>query len=318
MLHDDFYAFAILANPKLHLKTVNDYMKQGLPFKTALRRALEPLAKSGTKMAITAAAFPHPFLNLVFKTAGLERPELQQMDDQQSLLLVRNGSLDYVLPSAAPIILQIIKEGWTRLVTVKDMMAHLPAGPRQEIEQIVGNVGMAANTTWIKEHPNTVLRLESVIFRMMDHILRTRTFPADAANFINSYTASQLSPSDFYRIMTDLDPLSPWETQASRYWENPKDPRYYKNSLGALIATYQQQGVIPKDQKFTPDDVTWGKQIFQTLKWYRNQTDRILRGLTGRKLSPKQRSYVASARKFYGWHNYLDAFRNARAAALNR
>jgi len=64
-----------------------------------------------------------------------------------------------------------------------------------------------------------------------------------------------------------------------------------------------------------PDDGIWSGQIYATLRWYQTQTDAIFAALANTDLDGAKKDLVAKAKQYYAWHDYLDAFRLAKAAA---
>jgi hypothetical protein len=110
-----------------------------------------------------------------------------------------------------------------------------------------------------------------------------------------------------------LDPLSNFAYQAN-YCSKKNSALYYQYVYDSLIKTFESQGVLPPG-KFQPDDAIWACQVYRTLLDFQHRTGNLLASLSSRPLSTRQRSLVASARKYDGWFDFLDAYRFAKAAS---
>jgi hypothetical protein len=105
------------------LNTVNDYMKQGLPFKQALRKALQPLM--GKTLVVAPQLSARPFVQIAFKLAGLPLPQFEVLDDSKSLVLAKSGRIDFATPEGAPITLTFEQAGWAPLVSPIDLLQNV-------------------------------------------------------------------------------------------------------------------------------------------------------------------------------------------------
>lgn len=316
MFTDDFVGHWMWANPKLHLKTYNQYVAQGLSVKQALQKTLAPMIKSGQKLATSPLLDTRPLINTAFGLAGLKPPPLLLVDDPENEVLWRSGRLDFTFPVIASANLTLLNAGWTPLVGIADLLKTVKAGAASPVENIVFTVGVMANRNYIEGNPNTTLRFVSGVFRTIDEILADKGKPGGlmdlAAPFVNSYGGTKLSARDLFKVYSILDPLSSWDSQ-TKYFVNKADPRYYVTAYNAFINASIKAKVLKPG--VGPDDGIWASQIWSTLRWYQQQSDTLFASLKGKTLSASQRSLVAQARKYYGWHDYLDSFRLAKAAA---
>lgn len=316
MFTDDFVAFHIFADPDLGLKTVSDYLAEGMPIQEALEATLQPIIDSGEKLATTPLIDTRPFINIAFESAGLSPPELLVVDDPQNLVLARSGQIKFSTPTSASHIVTFLRQGWTPLVGVGDLLDNLPGGPDEPVQQLVGTVGVDGNRDWVEQNPNTLLRFVAATFRQTAEILadqgKAGGLLAIEVPYINSYAGVDLDEAGLWEIFSRLDPLVGWEDQ-TRYFEDEQDPRLYKTAMTALINQYEEDGVLEGGN--TPDDVVWAGMVYDTLEWYQAETDKIFDALEGQTLSAEQEELLQSARQHYEWFNFLDAFRFAKAAA---
>jgi hypothetical protein len=307
---DTFQGWAVLANPKLHLKTVNDYMKQGLPFTQALEKALEPVSKSTLVVAPQISA--RPFVQIAFKLAGLPLPKFQVLDDSKSLVLAKAGRINFATPEGAPITLTYENAGWAPLVSPIDILKNVKGGPTSEIEPLASTVGLAAHAEYVNTHQNTVLRFLSVVLRTIDAIQRDPKILSLQAPYLNSVAGTSLDYKGIQETLSVLDPLSNFAAQAS-YCRNPSGALYYRNAYTSFLKTLEAQKVLPVG-KFQADDVIWACKTYDALVGYQQKADALLKGLAGKKLSAAKQALVAKAKQYYGWYDFLDAYRLAKAA----
>ena len=162
---DNFLANAILANPKLKLKTFKEYIADGLSFEDALKAALAPM--KGKTLVGAPELSDRAFEEYLNKTSGAGF-KLQVLDDAKSLVLAKAGREDFVNPEGAPIVYTLRQAGWTNLVDIDDLIKYGPGGVDSPIEPLIGIVGLGANSDYVNANQNTVLRFMSVVWRIID------------------------------------------------------------------------------------------------------------------------------------------------------
>lgn len=316
MFTDDFLGHFIWADPKLNLKPVGYYIKQGIPFEAALKKTLEPITSSGRKLATSAALDTRPFIDTAFGLAGLQVPSLLLVDDPENLVLSRSGQSPFSVPVHASTALTLKKEGWTPLVGIGDLLDNVKGGVSSPVEKVVFTVGLMANRDFVENNQNATLRFVSAVFRTIDAILADKGkkggLLSTAYPFINAYNGTDLDEEGTFFVYSVLDPLTSWSDQ-EKYFADRSDPRYYKTAYQALINAYVASNVLPAG--IVPDDGIWAGQIYATLHWYQTQTDAILKSLATADLNETQKSLLAKAKQYYAWYDFLDSFRLARAAA---
>jgi ABC-type nitrate/sulfonate/bicarbonate transport system substrate-binding protein len=308
---DTFQGWAVLANPGLHLKTVRDYMKRSLPFKAALRKALEPVSKGTLVVAPQISA--RPFVQISFKLAGLPLPKLQVLDDSKSLILAKAGRESFATPEGAPITLTFENMGWAPLVSPIDILQNVKGGPTSDIEPLAATVGLASHSDYINSHQNTVLRFLSVTFRIIGAIQKDPKILSLQAPYLNSVAGTSFDYKGVAKTLAVLDPLSNFSYQEN-YCTNPSSALYYRNAYTAFLKTLEDQHVLAKG-KFKVDDVIWACQIYKQLVDYQGKANKLIKSLAGKKLPAPKKALVAKAMQFYGWYDFLDAYRLAKAAA---
>jgi hypothetical protein len=316
MFTDDFLGHFIWADPKLNLRPVGYYIKQGLPFEAALRKTLEPITISGQKLATSATLDTRPFIDTAFGLARLQVPSLLLVEDPENLVLARSGKSPFSVPVHSSTALTLKNEGWTPLVGIGDLLDNVKGGTSSPVENLVFTIGLMANREFVENHQNATLRFVSAVFRTIDAILadkgKSGGLLSTAYPFINAYNGTDLNEEGTYFVYSVLDPLVSWNDQ-QKYFVDRSDPRYYKIAYKAFIDTNVASHVLPAG--LVPDDGIWAGQIYATLRWYQTQTDAILKSLATADLNATQKSLWAKAKQYYSWYDFLDAFRLAKAAA---
>jgi ABC-type nitrate/sulfonate/bicarbonate transport system substrate-binding protein len=309
MFHDVIVAGCILASPDQNLKTIKDYIAEGQPFAKAIASAMAPL--EGQKLAGTPVPNERLFEETIGKLSGVTWQPLI-LDDPKLLVAAKAGQVKFAHPSGAPIVYTLIKDGWKQLVCLDDLIAHGPTDADSPIRRQIAEVGVVANGDWVNKNPNTLLRYLSAEWRTIDAILADPSLYDIQAPVLNKMAGTNLTGEDVANTVKLFQPYVPFDDNA-KFYTDEANLLYYKPLYEQIIKAFVDNGVIPAG--LTPDQFVWGGKIWQQLVDYRNQTDKLLAGLDESKLDDAKKSLVAEARKHYGWHNYLDAYRFAKAAS---
>ena len=307
---DNFLANAILANPKLHLKSFKDYIAEGKNFEQAIQAAIAPL--EGKTLVGAPELSDRPFEEAVAKFAGVHW-NLQVLDDAKSLVLAKAGREDFVNPEGAPIVYTLTQAGWTDLVDNGDLYKYGPGGIDSPIEPLVAIVGIGANSDYVNTHQNAVLRFLSVVWRTISEAQKDASLFELQAPYLNSVAGTSLDGKGVESTIKILDPLSPFDYDHT-YFDDKDSVLYYKNAWGAIIRDYAAHGIVPENA-VTPDQIVWAAAIWHQMVDYRNKADTLFKSLDGKTLNAEQQSLLAKAKQYYEWFDFLDAYRFAQAAS---
>ncbi|MCB8881349.1 hypothetical protein ACELLULO517_13960 [Acidisoma cellulosilytica] len=307
---DNNQAFAILANPKLHLKTFKDYIAEGKSFSEALKLALAPLA--GKTLVGAPELSARPFEETLGKLSGLTW-NLQVLDDSKSLVLAQAGRELFVNPEGAPITYTLRQAGWTDVVDIGDLVKYGPGGTNSPLEDVIDIVGIAARSDYVNTNQNTVLRFLSVVWRIFDATAKDPSLYDIQAPYLNSFAGTSLDGKGVANTVNILDPFTPFD-EDKVYYDEPANLVYYKSVWSAIIADLEQHHVIPAGV-VKPDDVVWGAPIWHEMTAYRDKTNALLTSLSGKSLSADKTKLVDQAKTFYTNFDYLDSYRLALAAS---
>jgi hypothetical protein len=290
------------------LKPIKDHLAEGKPFDEAIAAAMAPVQDQ--EMAATPVVNERLFEDTISQLSGVTwTPKI--LDDPQLLVAAKAGQVKFAHPSGAPIVYSLLQDGWTRLVCLDDLIAHGPKGEDSPILRSITLVGAESNADFINENPNTVLRYISAVWRTIDAVRADPSLYNIQAPVLNSIAGTSLTGEDLAGTVDLFHPYIPYEENA-QFYVDTNSLLYYKGLYDQIINAYVENGILPEG--ITPDDFVWGGKLWQQLEDYRKKTDELLAGVDEASLPEDKKALIAEARKYYGWHNYLDAYRFALAA----
>ena len=311
-LTDNFLGEAILANPTLKLKGFADYIKDGMKFDDAIKEAMKPL--NGKTLVGAPQLSDRAFEEAVSQFSGAKW-KLEVLDDSKALVMAKAGQVDFVNPEGAPIVYTLMQAGWTVLINNGNLYEYGPGGLDSPIEKLVSIVGIGSNADYVSGHANTVLRFLSVVWRTIDAVGKDPSLFAIQAPYLNSVAGTSLDAAGVEQTIKILDPLSPFEYGAN-YFAKTDNALYYKNAWAAIIKDFEGHGVIPAGA-VSPDEFMWGAAIWTQMKNYQEKSAAMIKDLDGKGLTADKADKLAKAKQFYGWYDYLDAYRLAMAASAS-
>lgn len=308
---DVYVGTYILAAPWTKAEAVTSFVSKGKPFSEAI--ALAAGQMKGKRVALANDGAHRDFFNTVFALGHLKASDvtLQALEDNEQVQLANSGKLDFASPSGAAQTVQLMNQGWYRIVGTEDLLSGLPAGDARAVATI-GNTGPACTKDYLDKHYETVLRFMSVMFRVIDQV---KTEPTKAlgyeAPYLRSVAGTNTTPEDLGQIMKTLDPLISFEEQ-TRFWTDTSSPYHYRNVYTSQIAAAKRGGLIPGSLSATPDDVTVGARVYNDLVGLKHSYDVLLPKADS--ASEAARATITAAATQYQNRNYLDAYRLLNAA----
>lgn len=309
MFHDVIVAGCMLASPSQNLKGIKDYMAEGMEFEEAIAAAMAPVQDK--ELASTPVANERLFEDTITQLSGVTwKPKI--LDDPNILVAAKAGQIDFAHPSGAPVVFALLKDGWKQLVCLDDLIAHGPKGEDSPILRSITAVGGSANGNWINENPNTVLRYLSAVWRTIDAVKADPSLYDIQAPVLNSISGTNLTGEDLAATVEQFHPYISYEENA-QFYTDETSLLHYKPLYEQIIGALAEAGIVPDD--VTPDEFIWGGKLWLQMEDYRKKTDELLAEIDEGSLSEEQKGFVTEARKFYDWHNYLDAYRLTLAAS---
>lgn len=306
---------AILAAPGSGKSSVSDLMGDGMNFEDAVTSVMNDM--KGSRFATDDIGAHRSFLDALYGISGFSQGDFGNVavvDDSQTLLLARGGKLDYAKPIGAVQTAELIEGGWYPVIGLQDLIENLPAGDPRAVSGL-GHVGHAADEKWIEENHDTMLRVSSVAYRIVDAVLADidngTTDAIDSLVPVIESAASVDTSADALRIVfEDIGPFASFEDQAD-WWVNVESPYYYKATYNQQVKAAQDAGVI-KNPELDASDFIIADDVYKELVDYKEQYDALLPEAQG--LSGDQAKLAELAATQYAHRNYLDAARILQAA----
>ena len=162
-------------------------------------------------------------------------------------------------------------------------------------------------------NPNAVLRFLSVVWRTIDEVGKDPSLFELQAPYLNSVAGTSLDGKGVEATVKALDPLSPFDYNKT-YFDDTSGVLYYKNAWAAIIKNYAEHGIIPEGAA-TPDQIIWAAAIWHQMVDYRTKAGDLIKGLEGKSLDAGKQDLLTKAKQYFGWYDFLDAYRLASAAA---
>ena len=312
---DTYVGTYMLASPQSGAKTVSQLVDEGVPFDAAIKQAMAQM--KGKRVAIDNTGSHRIFLDAIFDLGGItfKDVELSVLEDARIVFLGRGGNIDFASPAGAVQNVVMIQDGWYPVVSVEDLIEGLPLGDFRGVSSI-GHTGFATTDAYYRENFDTILRMASVKFRVIDAINEDIANNTDHAlklevPVIEAAAGTKLGVDGLRTIFTTLDPMKSFEDQAE-YWLDQDNPYHYWNVYMPQITAAQGGGLLPKDKSFRPDDAFTAPYVYRTLLQYRQWYDQLKSEAGG--LEGDRAKLAELAAVHYENRNYLDAYRILDAA----
>ncbi|MCR8550525.1 hypothetical protein M4578_22105 [Salipiger sp. P9] len=301
----------VLANPELGVRSWSDFIAEGQTKDEAFRSVIGQMR--GKRVVFSTNAGTRPFVNTILELGGLTTAdvEVDVLADSRIVQLAQSGQIDFAIPGGAAQNVQVQDIGYQRMVGVPDLIAGLPAGDSRVINAF-GFGGLTLQSEMIAQDRETVLRLVSVYYRILDQI---ENDPNTALSYLIPYlsaaTGEDVDLGDLERLWTGGDFYVPWSFGRQAELEADESSElYYEAIIGAQIAAAQAGGVVPAALELTADKITAAPGIYKDMVALKEGYETLLADhpdLSG--------ALVEQAAAFYDGRNYLDAYRFLRSAA---
>lgn len=232
------------------------------------------------------------------------------LDDPLTVNAMRNKQADFQV-GGVPSHIVLEREGFKPIISSNDLaQSAKPSADSPELAAIFTD-GWACTRDYYTRHHDTVLRMASVNFRIMQMI---HDHPDQALAihmpYLTEITGQQFTAAEGHVIYNSLDPFFTFEQQWDWY-NNPNSPYYYKNLNGAIINSDIQQGIYKTSKPPTIADVIVANQVYNTLQDLKAKTDAALKQLDQVSASATIKDEVQAARQFYNEYDFYDSERIA-------
>jgi ABC-type nitrate/sulfonate/bicarbonate transport system substrate-binding protein len=320
LFHDIYVGYAILKAPDNPAKTARDFMQEGMEFPAAAKAAVEQLRGEEVYTPPHGQVQP-PYPDVFLSYANMNYPEdleLKFLEDPKIVeLSTTPGRIKWAIPYAAPVLVQMIREGWEPVINVNMIFANdNESAQADRMRTLVGSSGLMAQRDWVEANPDGAIRLLSAVYRALDFVEDSKTRQEGwkiESDVINATQGLKLIPADIGTIFREVDPLFPWDSQGKELWDDPNAPYYVKKSLEVQIQSLIDNKTLP-DKEYDIDRFLVAEDLYQRMKALQTEADGLFRDAEEAGLEGESAELLDRAREFYEWHNYLDAVRFAKAA----
>jgi ABC-type nitrate/sulfonate/bicarbonate transport system substrate-binding protein len=311
-----YIGYTILLSPDNHAKTTLDYMKQGMSFPAAAKKAVQEIKGQEVYTPPVGTTQP-PFPNVMLSYGGLTINDLKLhfLDDTKTAELAATpGRVKWAIPYNAPVTVELIDSGWKPLINVAQILQNDPhSSQAHQLGKLVGDAVTVTQRPFLASHRAAVERFISAIFRAVDYLTAKKTQMAGfriVANIVNATQGTKLKPTDIGYIYKNIDPLFTWKQQPL-LWNIKSSPYYVSTALSAQVQSLVANKTIPK-ANYDLNRFMAAAGIYKQMAAQQKQADKLFRQTSS--ITGAKKAWVARAHQLYTWHDYLDAVRFLKAA----
>ncbi|HWM11038.1 MAG TPA: hypothetical protein VNO82_16905 [Solirubrobacteraceae bacterium] len=320
MVYDVYLGMAILKAPDNPAKTALDFMDEGMAFPEAAEAAIEQLRGEEVFTPPHGQVQP-PYPDVFLSYADMKYPqdlELQFLEDPKMVEVATTpGRMKWAIPYAAPVLVQMIREGWEPVINTAMLFEHDNESKQaNRMRELIGNTGLIAQRDWVEANEDAALRLLSAVYRTLDYVQDPETREAGwkiEADLINATQGQKLIPEDIGTIFKEIDPLFGWDDQGPELWDDPDAPYHVPSSMEAQVASLIENKTLP-DKEYDLDQFLVAQKLYKRMKALQDEADGLFTEADEADLSGDKAALVERAQEFYDWHDYLDAVRFLKAA----
>jgi len=320
LFHDIYVGYAILKAPDNDAKTATDYMDEGMSFPKAAEKAVAQLKGEEVYTPPHGTVQP-PYPDVFLSYANMDYPKdlkLKFLEDPKIVeLSTTPGRIKWAIPYAAPVLVQMIREGWEPVIDVNMIFKNDNESKQADrMRTLVGSSGLIAQRDWVDNNEDTALRLLSSIYRAIDYVGDPATQQDGwkiESDLINATQGLKLIPKDIGTIFESVDPLFPWDQQGKQLWNDPSAPFHVRTSLDVQIQELIDNKTIP-DQEYDMDKFLVAERLYKRMKSLQTEADGLIDQAESAELTGDKAALVEKAKQHYAWHNYLDSVRFLKAA----
>lgn len=314
--YSTYIGYTILLSPDNHAKTALDYVKQGMSFPAAAKKAVQGIKGQEVYTPPIGTTQP-PYPNLMLSYGGLtiNALKLHFLDDTKTAELAATpGRVKWVIPYNAPVTVELIDSGWKPLINVAQILKYDPRSSQaHQLGKLVGDAVTVTQRPFLTSHKAAVERFVSAVFRAVDYLTAKKTRLDGyriVANIVNATQGTKLKTTDIGYIYTNIDPLFSWKQQPL-LWNIKSSPYYVPTALSAQVQSLVANKTIPNTHYNLPRFMA-AAGIYKEMRAQQKQADNLF--LQSSSITGPKKAWVAKARQLYRWHDYLDAVRFLKAA----
>ena len=229
------------------------------------------------------------------------------------------GRIEYAVPFSAPILVQMMRNGWDPLINFGMMIENDPFSQQTAIaNSTVGGIGLLANREWVTNNKDLAYRVLSAAYRTFGFLDDPETQYQGweiEANLINNHRRLSLEPEEIETIWEQIDPFFSWEDQEALWDLNL--PSYHPEIVFATqIERLKVEGVLAGDYDTQAGlkEFLLARDLYYEMKEFERRADAMFESASRMDLSAGQADLIAQAQFHYDIYNFYDALRFLEAA----
>lgn len=307
---DLFQGYAVLGQPDNGFISFKEAVEKGHSKESALKQVIQQF--KGRTFAYPSEAAIKPFIDLLLTKGGIGRSDFTALvlDDPLTVNAMRKKEADFQV-GGVPSRIILEREGYKVLISSIDfaLMAK-PSADSIELASILQN-GWATTREYYNREKETILRLASVNFRIMDFINSdTEAALAIHMPYLSQVSGQTFSEADGRVIYESLNPFFTFEQQDA--WFNNKDsPLYYSYINGAILNSFIKDGIF-KGKPPTVDDVIFADDVYRELTRLRDESKKLFVEIEMRGGGIVSSTAYLEAKQQFQNYNFLDSEMLAR------
>ena len=232
------------------------------------------------------------------------------------------GRIEFAMPYGAPILVQMIRNGWDPLISFAMMYEHDAASPQTAIASAsgVGGTGLLARREWVEENKDLAYRVVSVANRTLAYLEDPDTRYQGwriTADLINRARLRSFEPEDIGILWEVIQPSFDWEDQEA-LWDLSLPSYHPENAFATQVERLKANGVLSEafNTQAELEAFLLAKEIYRDMKGFQDGSDDLFAKASGMSLSRPQQFLVDLARSLYDRYNFYDALRFLEAAQI--
>jgi hypothetical protein len=305
---DTYVGQGIFAPPGSSAKSVADYMKSGLSFDQALAKTLAELKDANVVLPNDAN---QAFWNYILEKGGLSPSSVTRLDNPTILNQILAKQVDFGGLAGGPQYLKALTEGSKLIVSLKDLLSY---SKDPDVGQFVNHQSFITTEAFYTEHYDTVLRMASVIYRVLGQLNGTQAQKLAAIKaeqpWLATASGTKNTIPELNYIFGNVSLTKPFD-QMSTFFTGSGITNVYVSGKQLLDKLYST-GVLRKQH--TVSELDGAKQVWSDMERFKAMSDALFKKL-GKATTPHQKALIAAAHKQYADYDYLDSVRLLMSAS---
>jgi len=293
---------AVFAQPGSSVRTLDDFMAAGDSFEVAASKATAQL--KGKKVAVTSDPSGRVWFDLVTSLGKLSASDMTviTLADAEILNVANAGGVDFAMPGGSFQIISLIQRGFKTVISEKALLQNMTDDRRF---QLVNHTSYLTTWKYYNEHYDTILRLSSVIYRIMNAITSPDRFSYlnDELPWINANGGTTFAVDQLSIALDTLNNANRNFEQTAELFHGTSVWNVY-NAEQKQLDTLFQKGTLKKMHNVS--EAEGGRKVYDDLVSLRAQSEALLAKAGD---GGNNADVLAAAKKQFAALNFLDSTR---------